>query len=127
MRRKAEVIRACVCGMSRLRKDFAALEYSERRVISVLVVKLGLRHGPAPGLETVVVVEDMGRAGYHMSHACRVLFCVPFPEFLPPRSGTGSLMRAARIISSFRARCNRTPQGSMCTAHSKIHSPIYGS
>ena len=38
---KAEVIRAWVCGMSRLRKDLVALGYRERRVASVLVVGQG--------------------------------------------------------------------------------------
>jgi len=60
---RAEVIRACVCGMSRLRKDFAALEYSERSVASVLVVELELAPALVPEPETKVVVEDMGKAG----------------------------------------------------------------
>jgi hypothetical protein len=47
---KAVAIRACVCGMSRLRKDFAALEYSERRVTSVLAAELELAPAFAPGL-----------------------------------------------------------------------------
>jgi len=67
---KAEVIRACAWGMSRLRKDLAALEYNERRIISVLAfeLELGLGTGFAPELWTTVVVEDMEKGGYHMSH-----------------------------------------------------------
>lgn len=60
---KAEAIRVCVCGMSRWRKDLVALEYSERRVASVLAVEPELGPALAAGLEVVVVVEDMGRAG----------------------------------------------------------------
>jgi hypothetical protein len=57
---RAEVIRTCVWGMSRFRKDLVALEYRERRVASVLVVELELVLVLGPGLEIVVVVEDMG-------------------------------------------------------------------
>jgi len=70
---KAEVIRACVCGMSRLRKDFAALEYSERSVASVPAVELELGPALAPGPETKVVVEDMGNT---VSHASRLTLAV---------------------------------------------------
>ena len=60
---KAEVIRACACGMSRLRKDLVALEYRERRVASVPAVELELSPALVLGLEAEVVVEDMGMAG----------------------------------------------------------------
>ena len=68
---KAVVIRACVCGTSRLRNDFAAREYSERSVTSVPVVELELAPGLMSGPETVVVVvvKDVGEGGYHMPPA----------------------------------------------------------
>lgn len=63
---KAEVTKAWVCGMSRLRNDFAALEYSERRVASMLKVELESAPAAAAGTETMVVVRDMEGRGYHM-------------------------------------------------------------
>jgi hypothetical protein len=56
-------MRACVCGTSRLIKDFAALEYSERRVASVPAVELELAPALVLGPEMEVVVEDMGKVG----------------------------------------------------------------
>jgi len=83
---KAEVISVCVCGTSRLRNDFAAREYNERRVASKPAVELELAPGLVSGPEAVVVVvEDMEGGG--ISHASRLTLIDVYPV---PASETGS-------------------------------------
>lgn len=98
---KAEVIRACVCGISRLRNDFAALEYSERRVASVPVVELELAPALAAGPETTVVVEDMEK---RVSHVPRLTLTGIVAVTLRPNDSITSLLY-------FRSNTTRQQQG----------------